>query len=239
MQISTRKLFVALLYALIFSLLVLSAVSVSKRITIFNENKTVDRLHCVIIDAGHGGIDGGATSLSGVLESKINLDIALKLDDLLHLLGINTVMTRCDDCSLHTSGFTISAQKVSDLKRRVEIVNNIEKAVLISIHQNYFPDSRYYGAQVFYAPTEGSGVLAKNMQDYFVRMLNIGSNRQCKKASGIYLLEKINCPGVLVECGFLSNFEEEADLLTEHYQRKICCIIAISVLDFIDSDSFT
>ena len=110
----------------------------------------------VVIDAGHGGIDGGATSCTGSLESHINLEIATRLNDLLHLLGVNTHMIRNSDISVYTSGTSIAEKKASDLKERVRIINQTENAFLISIHQNYFPQNQYHGAQVFYRSTEES-----------------------------------------------------------------------------------
>ena len=120
------------------------------------QTEPVVRHHTVIIDAGHGGIDGGATSCTGVLESTLNLEIALRLNDLLTLLGMDTTMIRTTDTSIYTEGNTIAAQKVSDLKERARIVNDTENAILISIHQNTFSNSKYSGAQVFYAATEGA-----------------------------------------------------------------------------------
>lgn len=180
----------------------------------------------IIIDAGHGGIDGGATSCTGVLESKINLEIALRLDDLFHLLGIPTQMIRKTDSSIYTQGDTIAAQKVSDLKNRVSIINNTENSIVISIHQNYFQSSKYAGAQVFYGPAEGSEELAKSLQETLVTTINKGSKRKTKKANGIYLMEHIRRPGILLECGFLSNPEEEHKLRSKEYQKNLCCVMA-------------
>lgn len=190
----------------------------------------------VIIDAGHGGIDGGATSCTGVLESKFNLEIALRLEDLFHLLGIPTKMIRRTDRSVYTQGETISAQKISDLKNRVHTINQAENAILISIHQNYFSSSQYAGAQTFYGPSEGSSELAKKLQTALVRSVNKGSNRQAKKASGIYLMEHVLCPGVLLECGFLSNPEEEAKLRSKQYQNKLCCVVATVCSNYLKHD---
>lgn len=189
----------------------------------------VVRQHTVIVDAGHGGIDGGATSCTGVLESTLNLEIALRLNDLLKLMGMDTVMIRTTDTSIFTEGNTIAAQKVSDLKERVRIVNSTHNAILVSIHQNTFSDSRYHGAQVFYAATEGSRDLAQKMQTAFTTSINPGSNRKSKPAKGVYLMEQIETPGVLIECGFLSNPEEESKLRNETYQKLICCVIASSI----------
>ena len=206
----------------------------SKAVTAMAERAPVRQSRCFVIDAGHGGVDGGATSCTGMLESEINLQIALRLNDLMHLLGIHTQMIRTTDQSVYTQGNSIAAKKVSDLKQRVKLVNQTEGAVLVSIHQNYFEDSRYAGAQVFYAPNEGSERLAKEMQTKLVDTLKPGSRRMAKKADGIYLMQNIDCPGVLIECGFLSNPEEEAKLRNAAYQKKLCCVIA-SVLSNYDN----
>ncbi len=190
--------------------------------------------HCIVIDPGHGGIDGGATSCSGVLESTLNLEIALRLDDLMHLLGYQTVMIRTSDISVYTEGESIAQKKISDLKQRVKIVNDTRNAVLISIHQNYFSESRYKGAQVFYPNTRGSDALAKILQSDLVSVLNPGSNRKSKRADSVYLMEHISCTGVLVECGFLSNPEEEANLRSDAYQKKICGVIGAAVSSFLN-----
>ena len=209
---------------------VLLACSLNYAVTVISENAEYHVRHNVVIDAGHGGVDGGATSCSGVLESAVNLEIALKLNDLLRLLGVRTIMIRTTDISVYTEGETIAAKKVSDLKQRVKIVKNTDHAILVSIHQNYFSDSRYSGAQVFYAETADSLDLAKRMQTQLVKSLNKGSNRKVKKADNIYLMEHIQCPGVLIECGFLSNPAEDKKLNDPDYQRKISCVIA-SVLN--------
>lgn len=208
----------------------------SDTVTTAVQTSPVEREHRVVIDAGHGGIDGGATSCTGILESAVNLEIALRLNDLLHLLGYDTVMIRTTDTSIYTEGSTIAAQKVSDLKERVRIVNSTENAILISIHQNAFSDSRYGGAQVFYAATQGSQELAGILQEGLVSAVNPGSVRKSKKADSVYLMQNIDCTGVLVECGFLSNPEEEAKLRSAEYQQKLCCVIASSLSCFFNSD---
>lgn len=201
----------------------------SQAVTTLGESAPVAREHTIIIDAGHGGIDGGATSCTGILESTINLQIALRLDDLMHFLGYQTYMIRTTDTSIYTQGNTIAAQKVSDLKERVRIVNETEDAILISIHQNTFSDSRYGGAQVFYPKTDGSKELASAMQGALITIANPDSKRVCKKADGVYLMEHIEQTGILIECGFLSNPEEEALLRSADYQKKLCGIIAATV----------
>lgn len=226
-----------LVYILVFASVISIAISGSRAITVATEREPLRQRSTIIIDAGHGGVDGGATSCTGTLESNMNLDIALRLDDLMHFLGINTVMIRTTDCSVYTQGSTIAAKKVSDLKERVRIVNEAENALLVSIHQNYFSDSRYSGAQVFYAPTNGSSSLAHQLQNALITAVNPGSNRKSKYADGIYLMQHISCPGVLIECGFLSNPEEEAQLRDATYQKKLCSVIASVCSNYLEKNS--
>ena len=200
-----------------------------KTVMTMAQNSEVPQYHTVIIDPGHGGVDGGATSYSGVLESKFNLDISLRLRDIMNLLGIRTVMIRTTDESVYTEGNTISAKKLSDLKERVRIVNQTSNGILISIHQNYFTDSRYSGAQVFYADTQGSKQLAETIQKSLTQTLNPDNQRACKKAEHIYLLQHITSPGILVECGFLSNYQEESLLRNETYQKALSSVIAATI----------
>lgn len=223
-----------LFYVFIFGALIIGTAIGSHVVTVISQAAPLQERSCVVIDAGHGGMDGGATSCTGVLESTLNLQIALRLNDLFHLLGYDTSMIRTTDISVHTEGDTIAEKKFSDLKHRVKQINDTENALLISIHQNYFSDSRYSGAQVFYSKNEGSEQLSKLMQQAFITTVNKGSKRQNKMADGIYLLEHIECAGVLVECGFLSHPEEEAKLRTEEYQKKLCCIITATVSKFLD-----
>lgn len=202
----------------------------SQVVTTMVELSPVSGHRCYVIDAGHGGIDSGASSCTGVPESQLNLEIALRLNDLMRLLGYSTKMIRTTDTSIYTEGKTIAAQKVSDLKERVRIVNETEDAILISIHQNTFPDGRYSGAQVFYAEDPLSREKAEQLQDALITNLNPGSNRRCKSSEGIYLMQHIQKPGVLIECGFLTNSEEERLLCSQAYQKKLACVIAVGMI---------
>ena len=206
----------------------------SKAVTAMAESLPIERSVTLVIDPGHGGEDGGAVSCTGHKESQINLSIALRLDDLLHFLGFDTVMIRYCDQSVHTGGNSIAQRKASDLKNRVRMVGEVPNAVLISIHQNFFPESKYSGAQMFYNSHPKAKQMAQMLQKSFVSTINPGSNRKEKPVTGIYLLEHIAAPGVLVECGFLSNPGEEARLRTAEYQKKIACVIAsaLSGLDW-------
>ena len=204
-----------------------------KAVRAYSSQHVSQARYCIVLDAGHGGEDGGATSCTGVLESGINLEITLRLKDLFHLLGRETKMIRTSDVSVYTKGGTIAQKKMSDLKERARIVNTTPRAMLISIHQNNFSDNRYSGAQVFYADTQGSEFLAKQLQSTLIASLNKDSKRACKRCDGVYLMEHITCPGILVECGFLSNPAEEAKLRSMEYQRKLCCVIAATASSFL------
>ena len=209
-------------YLLLIGAMVVTVLWSDQAITVMSESAPLSDRRCIIIDAGHGGVDGGATSCTGVLESQINLEISLRLNDLCHLLGMETKMIRTTDISVYTEGQTISQKKVSDLKHRVQIINETPNATVISIHQNYFSDGKYSGAQVFYPKDETSRRLAEVMQLAFGVT---GSTRIAKPSQGVYLMEHIRCPGVLVECGFLSNPQEEAKLRSPEYQKLLCCVI--------------
>ena len=207
----------------------------SRAVNVISQNSPIQRNFSVVIDAGHGGVDGGAVSCTGIPESKYNLDLALRLNDVFRLIGYDTRLIRTSDVSVYTKGETIAQKKISDLKERVRIVNETENALLISIHQNIFSDSRYSGAQVFYADDGYSKKLAERIQQDIVLTINPGSRRQCKKSTGIYLMENITKPGVLIECGFLSNPQEEAKLQSKEYQQKLCCVIASAVGSFLSN----
>lgn len=217
------------LYSVVIMTFLLTAIIGDRAVTALAQTQPLPRSCVYVIDAGHGGIDGGATSCTGILESQLNLEIALRLDDMMHLLGHDTLMIRTTDKSVYTSGNTIASQKVSDIKQRVKTVNETENGILVSIHQNTFPDGRYRGAQVFYAPDDDSREVAGELQTALIHTLNPGSNRKIKKADGIYLMEHITRPGVLIECGFLSNVEEEAMLRSSAYQKKLCSVIATTL----------
>lgn len=182
----------------------------------------------LVIDAGHGGEDGGASSQDGVQESHINLEVARRLELVLGLFGVRMLPLRESDISLHDpDAQTLRQKKVSDLKNRVKTIQEQDAPILLSIHQNSYPDSRYSGAQVFYAPTQGSRELAQTIQESLRLTLDPANTRQEKQISDtIFLMNHISCPGVLVECGFLSN-PREARMLRDHtYQTKLAVAVA-------------
>ena len=185
-----------------------------------------------VVDPGHGGEDGGAVSPEGVTESRLNLEIALRLNDLLHFTGQQTVMTRTEDVSIHTQGETIRARKASDIRNRVELVNGMENAVLLSIHQNSLPSSPVtHGAQVFWNRQEGGETLAQVIQDALNSTINVGNEKHTKKIPDtIYLMKHVTVPAALVECGFLSNTEETRMLQQSSYQIKLAAAITAGCL---------
>lgn len=222
-------------YVMVVSMFLFGTLLGNRAVETVSEMLPTERLHRIVIDAGHGGEDGGAISCTGKSESGYNLQIALRLNDLLQLLGYDTVMIRTTDTSVYTSGQTISQKKVSDLKQRVRIVDRTYNALLLSIHQNTFPEEKYSGAQVFYGNAPESEALAKELQENLVASLNPGSSRKAKQGKGIYLLEKTKAPGVLIECGFLSNRQEEEKLRSPDYQKKLCCVITTTAARFLAS----
>lgn len=189
----------------------------------------------LIIDAGHGGEDGGAVSVSGVPESAINLAIARRLDAIMGLYGVNTIMLRTEDVSLHDpDAETLRQKKVSDLHNRTDTINQTEHAVLISIHQNSYPDPRYDGAQVFYAPNgEASQRFAEQTQEILRTCLDPENTRQAKQIpDSVYLMNHISCQAILVECGFVTNPAEDLLLQTPEYQLKLAAVLAGAYLQF-------
>lgn len=206
-----------------FVFLLFSCVSCKNNTKQTSAPVTVYPAYSLILDAGHGGEDGGAVSLSGVPESIINLSVAKRTDLLLGLFGIPCVMLRQEDVSLHDANAnTLREKKVSDLKNRVAAIESEANPRLISIHQNTFSDRRYHGAQVFFAPTAGSQALAETMQEALRTTLDPDNQRVCKPIPDtIYLMNHISCPAILVECGFLSNPNEEQLLLSPAYQTKL------------------
>lgn len=182
----------------------------------------------VVIDAGHGGEDGGAVAPDGTEEADINLAVARRLDLLLRFLGEDTLLLRESDISLHgPDASTIREKKVSDIHHRVDTVNAQESPRLISIHQNFFPSSKYSGAQVFYGGNPLSQPWAELTQSSLRACLDPGNTREVKPIDrGVYLMNHVSCPALLIECGFLSNPEERWLLKDPGYQTALAAVIA-------------
>ena len=190
----------------------------------------------LILDAGHGGEDGGAVSPGGRRESTINLDIVRKMDQLLAFLGQPALLLREADISLHDEqAVTLREKKVSDLKNRVKTVGQYPSAILVSIHQNSYPDPKYRGTQVFYAPTTASQALAEQLQSAVISHLQPENSRQEKEIpKSIYLMNHIQNTAVLVECGFLTNPEDEILLQQADYQRKLAIVLSSALADALE-----
>ncbi len=179
----------------------------------------------VILDAGHGGLDGGAVSPDGVCEAPITLSIALKTQALFGFCGSQVLMTRTDDTSLnYHPEATTRANKNADLKARLEVAKAYQHVPFLSIHLNQFSQPQYSGAQVFYNRAGES--LAASLQDALRALLAPDNQRVCKPApDGVFLMKNIAAPAVTIECGFLSNPAECEHLQQEGYQTKIALAI--------------
>lgn len=190
----------------------------------------------VIIDAGHGGDDGGAIGIDGTVEKDINLDIALKLEKLLKFYGFDVIMTRTEDIMTCDDGLdSLRKRKVSDIHNRFDVLEKNPDAVFISIHQNKFEDNSQHGTQVFYSGNnDESKLLAESIQNSIVSVLQPDNSRVVKKSgSGIYLLYHAKLPAVLVECGFISNPAEVKKLNDEKYRMKIAILIADGLIKYL------
>lgn len=190
--------------------------------------------HTIILDAGHGNPDGGAVGQDGSIESNLNLDIVLKLQKLLEASNCTVILTRSDENGIYEStAETIRDKKVSDMKSRADIANNSNAEIFISIHMNKLEQSKYSGWQTFYKnKDENSKKIAENIQtslNYFIKKEN---SRTIKSISGIYLTKNVEIPLVIVECGFLSNEEENKLLQTDSYQDELAWSIYIGIMDY-------
>ena len=188
----------------------------------------------IVLDAGHGGEDGGAVSPDGVVESDLNLAITRRLRDVLLFLGRDTVLTRTGGDAIYSpEAVTLREKKVSDLKNRVDLINSQPEAVLISIHQNSMPDHpSVHGAQVFYNGAASGPRLGETVQAALNGAVNAGHEKKAAQVpSSVYLMKEITAPGVLVECGFLSNAAETEQLKDPAYQTKLAAAIAAGVLN--------
>lgn len=186
----------------------------------------------IIIDAGHGGKDPGKVGSSGTLEKDINLQIALYLKEILEAQDINIIMTRKEDKELTTND---TNRKISDMKERLSLIQKSNADLVISIHQNSYTTPEVYGAQCFYRTNSAEGEqLATIIQNQIITSTNQTKIRPIKENNDYYLLKHSPVPTVIVECGFLSNPEEEKLLLTEDYQRKMAWSIHFGILQYIN-----
>ena len=189
--------------------------------------------HTVVLDAGHGGMDGGATGRSGTSEKELNLQIALKTEQILRFFGVPTVVTRRTDTALFSGNVPIREQKAEDLRRRRELTEAQTRPIYIGIHQNFFGDRVSHGAQVFYsAQNEAGKTLAAEMRDAMRSVIGGENTRPtAPNPNQNYLLSHLTCPAVIVECGFLSNPEEEMRLCDPAYQSKRAFAVAVCAMN--------
>lgn len=188
----------------------------------------------ILIDPGHGGIDGGAVSSSNTLEKDLNLQMSLKLKETLESKGYKVFMTRDKDVALSNST-SVKQQKREDLNKRCSMKKEVSCDVFISIHMNKFPDSSVNGSQVWYPfYSEKSKKLAENMHKQFKQILNQQNNRQPKGVKNEYVILRDGYEGasLIVECGFISNKEEEEKLKSEAYQYDFCNALVIAIDDY-------
>lgn len=186
----------------------------------------------VALDAGHGGYDPGKVGVSGVLEKDINLAIACKVRTILEKQGVDVIMTRSTDVDLCSE--KVGSKKSSDMRKRVEIMNASGAAIAVSIHQNSYTDAGPKGAQVFYYETSQQGKeLADTLQNNIKNEVGDDNQRVPKANHDYYILKKVTCPVVIVECGFLSNPTEEMLLTEEDYQEKMAQGIAKGIVEYV------
>lgn len=225
----------AALIASTAALLVFGAVTRPDTAVVFGSGSHPPTL---VIDAGHGGFDGGAVGANGTCEQDINLSIARSMQALTDLFGYPTVMTRPDEQALdYVEGRSVRENKVADIKARERIANETANPVFLSIHLNKFEDPKYYGAQVFYSKNHADSlILAEKTQEALTSGISNGNIRRAKPAAAaIYLMKKLDCPAVIVECGFLSNPEEERKLCDPGYQKRLALCIFAGYQEYLNS----
>lgn len=190
----------------------------------------------IIVDAGHGSPDGGAVGTSGVLEKDLNLSVAKALQNFLESGGTQVILTRSDDNGIYDVSGSIKNKKVSDIKNREKLMQESDADAFISIHMNKFPQKQYSGPQVFYSVNDDdSKILAECVQKNMITVLAPKSERETKEAyDSIYLLKNATVPAILIECGFLSNDEEEKKLTEEKYQKQIAWAIYCGIIQYFD-----
>lgn len=194
---------------------------IRETISLPNTNKVI------VIDAGHGGFDPGAIGITGKEEKTVNLAIALKLQALLEQGGANVILTRSTDDA-------VASNKKEDMRERKNIKESAEGDIFLSIHLNSFPEEKYKGAQVFYPKgSEESKVMAEFIQASLINIVDKGNNRVAKELIDMYLIKNSKIPSNIIECGFVSNYEEEKQLATDEYQDKIAWAIYIGLTEYL------
>ena len=188
----------------------------------------------IVLDAGHGNTDGGAVSTNGISEAEINLKIALKLQNLLEQSGATVILTRSDENGIYDADKTkLKNQKVSDIKNRVKIGNSSSADIFVSIHLNKIPQSQYSGWQTFFkSGSEQGEKLATLIQENLNKTIEKENNRVPMKLDNVYIVKNVEIPLTIVECGFLSNEEEERKLQEDDYQEKLAWGIYNGIINY-------
>lgn len=235
-----------ILFAALFSALVFATIFIAGSFrgdSSIGESANVQSLSTsptIVIDAGHGGEDGGAAG-GNIIEKDLNLSIALDLEDMLRAAGFDVVLTREDDRLLYDPMSDYKGRKKQlDLAERLRIGESFEDAIFVSIHMNSFPDPQYRGLQVYFSPNDPTSQrLAQSIQSAVCENLQKDNKRSVKQAnSRIFILHQIRKPAVLVECAFLSNPEESQLVATEEYRKKLTFCIFFGICDFISQNSY-
>ncbi|MBP3702032.1 MAG: N-acetylmuramoyl-L-alanine amidase [Lachnospiraceae bacterium] len=189
--------------------------------------------HIVVLDAGHGGIDPGKVGVDGTLEKDINLSLVYKLKEMLEAADVTVVLTRGADVGLYQE--TDTNKKRADMNARCKLIEATKPDLTVSIHQNSYHEEYVKGAQVFYYKGSEEGQhLAQILQKGFDRVLGEENTRQAKANDQYYLLLHTSCPIVIVECGFLSNWEESAKLADDAYQEQLAWAIHLGILQYLN-----
>ena len=188
----------------------------------------------VILDAGHGTPDEGAQAKDGTTEAETNLKITLKIQKLLEQSGCNVILTRSDDNAIYDfDSKTLRQKKVSDIKNRVKIGNESSADIFVSIHLNKISESQYYGWQCFYNTKNDKSIdLAKSIQKSLNESIEKENNRVAMKLNTVYIMKNVEIPISIVECGFLSNPEEEKQLLEDSYQERLAWGIYNGIMEY-------
>ena len=218
---------------------ILTTVAVTKQVNedvmleVFGPKPKV--LATVVLDAGHGGMDPGKVGVAGTLEKELNLEFVYRIKRLLEQNNVHVVLTRESDAGLYTEAD--SNKKSADMRKRIEIIEKEAPALVVSIHQNSYTSPNCKGAQVFYYEGSETGkALAELLQGVIKETLADGNTREAKANSSYYMLKKSAYTSVIVECGFLSNPEEEALLLSEEYQEKMAWAIHLGILQYLNAE---
>ncbi len=223
-------LFLSILMAILFG--IAEKTRQKSDINVINKSPT-SPAKTVILDAGHGGEDGGASSADGLLEKDLNLALALEMRDILVANGVNVILTRDTDTLLYDRNVDFHGRKkILDMQARLKIAEGASDPVFVSLHMNTYPDPSCQGVQVWYsANNPASENLAKTIHSTVQELLQPENDRPVKRSgSSIYLLHHLECPAVLVECGFLSSPEEAALLGSESYRQQLALTLCMGIL---------